>query len=139
MPTKREPVSLHGRLFGGDSMYEVLVRVAAHGSTAFNAHQIAEATGRHPSQVQRDLDRLTAIQILEPVASPGAAKPLRRRKTALAKAVLSLPKLIEDEIGEYERPTHGLKRPGEIHSDAKSASPRLGRSPNGASSVQRPR
>lgn len=104
MTKTRAPVSPHGRLFGGDSMYEVLRQVAARRRTPFNAHEIALATGRHPNQVLRDLDRLTAIGILEPVASSGAAKPLRCRKSALTRAVMSLPKLIADEIGEYERP-----------------------------------
>ena len=84
-------------------MYEVLRQIARQGNAAFNAHQIAQATGRHPSQVQRDLDRLTGIGVLEAVETPGAAKPLKRRKTRLASAVISLPALIAAEIGEYDR------------------------------------
>jgi hypothetical protein len=53
--------------------------------------------------VQRDLDRLVAIRVLDPAPARGAAKPLRRRKTRLARTVVSLPALIVDEIGERKR------------------------------------
>jgi len=103
MPRTRTPVSIHGRLFGGDSMYEVLVEVARLRRGQFHALEIAERIDRHPSQVQRDLARLTAIGVLEAIESRGAAQPLRRRSTRLARAVVSLPRLIESEVGGYTR------------------------------------
>ena len=103
MEKTREPVSPHGRLFGGDSMYEVLQEIAARASKEFNAHQIAQTVGRHPNQVQRDIDRLLLIGVLDPVPAEGAAKPFRRRKSKLARTVVSLPSLITDELGEYTR------------------------------------
>jgi hypothetical protein len=104
MTKPRAPISPHGRLFGGDSMYEVLAEVARRRRGSFNAHQIAQVVDRHPSQVQRDLDRLITIGVLEPVDTAGAAKPLRRRHTQLARTVVALPRLIENEIGSYPRP-----------------------------------
>lgn len=103
MKKTREPISAHGRLFGGDSMYEVLREIAARGSTEFNAHQIAQTVGRHPNQVQRDIDRLLLIGVLDPAPAKGAAKPFKRRKSKLARSVVSLPSLIADELGEYTR------------------------------------
>lgn len=97
------PVSAHGRLFGGDSMYEVLVEVARLRRRQFNAFEIAQRIDRQPSQVQRDLARLTAIGVVEEIESRGAAQPMRRRTTRLARSVVSLPRLIESEIGIYRR------------------------------------
>lgn len=85
-------------------MYEVIGEIALRGEVPFNAHEIAKAVSRHPGQVQRDLDRLVAIRVLEPVPARGAAKPLKLRKTRLTRAVMSLPALIVGEIGERERP-----------------------------------
>lgn len=84
-------------------MYEVVTEIARLGQKEFNAHQIALTIGRHPSQVQKDLDRLVAVGVLEVVPSRGAAKPLKRRKGKLARAVFSLPALIDSELGEYTR------------------------------------
>ena len=103
MTKTREPISLHGRLFGGDSMFQVLREVAARGANQFNAHEIAVKIERHPSQVQRDLDRLLAIGVLQVVPARGAAKPVKLGKSKLARAVVSLPSLITGELGEYER------------------------------------
>lgn len=103
----RTPVSVHGRLFGGDSMYEVLVEVARLRRRQFHAFEIAQSIERHPSQVQRDLARLTAIGVLEEIESRGAAQPMRRRSTHLARLVVSLPRLIESEIGVYTRADRG--------------------------------
>lgn len=103
MPRTRTPVSVHGRLFGGDSMYEVLVELARRRRRPFHAYEIAQQIDRHPSQVQRDLARLQAVGVVEEVATRGAAKPLRRTGTRLARAVVALPRLIESEIGVYSR------------------------------------
>lgn len=103
MARTRTPVSAHGRLFGGDSMYEVLVEVARLRRRQFHAFEVAQRIGRHPSQVQRDLARLTAIGVLEEIEAPGAAQPMRRRTTRLARVVVSLPRLVEAEIGVYTR------------------------------------
>jgi predicted transcriptional regulator len=84
-------------------MYEVLLEVAKRRRRSFNAHQIAHAIGRHPSQVQRDLDRLSAISVVEALPPAGAARPLRCRETRLARTVLSLPALISDELGSSGR------------------------------------
>lgn len=84
-------------------MYEVLAEVARRRRASFNAHQIAQAVDRHPTQVQRDLDRLITIGVLEPLNTAGAAKPLRRRSTQLARTVVALPRLIENEIGSHPR------------------------------------
>lgn len=84
-------------------MYEVLREIAARGSAEFNAHEIAQAVGRHPTQVQRDIDRLLLIGVLDPAPAQGAAKPLKRRRSKLARAVVSLPSLISDELGDYAR------------------------------------
>jgi hypothetical protein len=83
------------RLFGGDSMYEVLVEVARLRRRHFHAFEIAQRIDRHASQVQRDLARLTAIGVLEEIEARGAAQPMRRRSTRLARSVVSLPRLIE--------------------------------------------
>jgi predicted transcriptional regulator len=84
-------------------MYEVLAEIARRRRGSFNAHEIAQVVGRHPSQVQRDLDRLLTIGVLEPAPAQGAAKPLRPRRTQLARAVIALPLLIERELGNYPR------------------------------------
>jgi hypothetical protein len=103
MARTREPISRHGRLFGGDSMYEVLQAIAGLGSGEFNAHQIALTIGRHPSQVQKDIDRLVSIGVLDSVPGRGAAKPFKRCGGKLARTVFSLPALISTELGEYTR------------------------------------
>ncbi len=103
MARTRTPVSAHGRLFGGDSMYEVLAELARLRRSQFHAYEIAQRIDRHPSQVQGHLARLMAIGVLEEIEARGAAQPMRRKSTPLARSVVSLPGLIESEIGVYTR------------------------------------
>ncbi len=84
-------------------MYEVLAEVARLRRRQFHAYEIAQRIDRHPSQVQRDLARLASIGVLEKIEARGAAQPMRRKSARLARLIVSLPRLIEAEIGVYAR------------------------------------
>jgi predicted transcriptional regulator len=107
----RPQTSDHGKLFGGDSLYEVLAELAARRRATFSVTPtadrkvvaLAEAAQRTPAQIRREVRKLQSLGVLKEVE--------RRRKTELfavteseiSRTVLSLPKLLVAQLGAYRR------------------------------------
>jgi hypothetical protein len=99
----RGPVSRHGRLFGGDTLYEVLAEIA-RSTGPVRAVGLADAIGRTPKQTRDELAKLQEVGVLRPVGKDGKALLMGPGESALARAVLSLPRLLDEELGSYARP-----------------------------------
>lgn len=99
----REVVSDHALLFGDNSLYEVLFAIASRGSDAFHGASIARQVSRTDAQVHAEIGKLWRLGVLEEVITQGRARPWVARTQPLAQAVLSLPRLLEDELGAYSR------------------------------------
>jgi hypothetical protein len=102
----REPISQHARIFGGDSLYEVLAAVAKVKGT-FHGSALADELGRSPAQVQRELRKLLALGAIVEQKAPGMRRPMARANGKLARNLFSLPALIEARLGPYRLPREG--------------------------------
>ena len=107
----RPQTSAHGKLFGGNSLFEVLATLAAHRAKNFtlvpveddDVVALAETLGRTVTQTRRELRKLEAIGVIEEVE--------RRRKTAVyavadtevAERTLALPDALVALLGAYKR------------------------------------
>ena len=97
----RKPVSPHGRLFGGDTLYEVLAAVA-RSKRPISAVPLAGQLGRTAKQTRDELGKLVELGVLRPAGKDGKAQLLGPGRTPLARAVLRLPELLASELGPYE-------------------------------------
>lgn len=102
----REPLSQHARIFGGDSLYEVLAAIAK-AKGAFYGSALADELGRSPAQVQRELTKLLALGVVLEQQAAGMRRPMTRANTKLARNLFSLPTLIEARLGPYRPPDDG--------------------------------
>jgi predicted transcriptional regulator len=109
--TGRPQTSVHGKLFGGDSLCEVLATLAANRAKRFAVLRVeddevvalAEAIDRTVTQTRREVRKLEAIGVIEEVE--------RRRKTVVyavadsdvAERTLALPDALVARLGEYPR------------------------------------
>ena len=110
--TGRPQTSVHGKLFGGDSLFEVLATLAAHRERRFTVLPVedepdlvplAETIGRTVTQTRREVRKLEEVGVIEEVA--------RRRKTEIyavarndvAKRALALPDALVARLGDYKR------------------------------------
>ena len=99
----REVVSEHALLFGENSLYEVLFAIASRGGDPFHGASIARQVSRTDAQVQVEIGKLSRLGVLDAVSTRGRARPWVVKARPLAEAVLSLPRLLEDELGAYSR------------------------------------
>lgn len=107
----RPTTTPHGRLFGGDSLYEVLAELAARRGAKFSVTAtddeevvpLAETIRRTPAQTRREVRKLQEIGVLKKVE--------RRRKTEvyavtdepISENLVSLPELLVARLGPYQR------------------------------------
>jgi hypothetical protein len=98
----RKPVSPHGRLFGGDTLYEVLAAVA-RSKVPVGAVPLAEELGRTPKQTREELAKLLELGVVRIAGKSRKALLLEPDDNALANAVLMLPDLLEGRLGAYTR------------------------------------
>ena len=113
MKTGRPPTSRHGKLFGGDSLYEVLAALAANRGKRFSVLPmededkeivaLARAIGRTVTQTRREVRKLQTIGVLEEVDRRRKAEVYAVRDDALTDRVLSLPDLLVQRLGAYKR------------------------------------
>jgi hypothetical protein len=97
----RPPTSLHGRLFGGDTLYEVLAEIARSKKPTY-AVPLAAELGRTTKQTRDELAKLQQLHILDEIAREGKAHLLGPASNPLAKAILQLPQLLVAELGPYD-------------------------------------
>ena len=82
----RPPTSVHGKLFGGDSLFEVLTMLAANRAKKFTVLRVddteivalADAIGRTVTQTRREVRKLEAIGVLEEVERAAEDRGVRR-------------------------------------------------------------
>lgn len=102
----REPLSQHARIFGGDSLYEVLAAVAK-AKGVFHGSALADELGRSSASLQRELAKLLALGAIVEQMAPGMRRPMTRADTKLARNLFNLPTLIEARLGPYRPPGDG--------------------------------
>jgi hypothetical protein len=93
-------VSPHGRLFGGDTLYEVLAAVA-RSREPVGAVPLAEELGRTAKQTREELAKLRELGVVRVAGKSRKALLLEPDENALAQAVLALPDLLERHLGVY--------------------------------------
>ncbi len=99
MPRGRRPISARGRLFGSDVTFAVLVATSER-REPFRSVDLFEEIGATQETVSRELAKLASLNILEAVPEAGNDRelPYRRGRSALARQVRRLPRLIEAEL-----------------------------------------
>jgi hypothetical protein len=107
----RPQTSPHGKLFGGDSLYEVLAELAVHRGQRFSVTPVqdrkvialAETIRRTPTQTRNEVRKLQRMGVLEEVQRVRKAEVYAVSDDALAELVLSLPELLVERLGPYGR------------------------------------
>lgn len=99
----RRSVSTRGRLFGSDTAFEVLAAAQRRGDRPFTATDLAGEIDATHAAISRELAKLESLGVLEtaPRGRDERERPFRSGRSQLARRVLSLPRLIEqDALGE---------------------------------------
>ena len=111
MKPTRSQTSLHGKLFGGDSLYEVLAELAANRGSKFSVLPmqsssvvpLAERIGRTPTQTRNEVRKLQTVGVLEQVDRLRKTEVYAIAENDIADHVLSLPELLVERLGRYPR------------------------------------
>jgi len=111
MKPGRPQTSPHGKLFGGDSLYEVLAELAANRGKKFSVLPmqdrtvvpLAEMIGRTPTQTRKEVRKLQKVGVLEQVERLRKAEVYAIAENDIADHVLSLPELLVERLGRYPR------------------------------------
>lgn len=98
----RPTPSAHGRLFGGDTLFEVLHEIALERNGMY-AVPLSHKLGRTTKQTRDELAKLESIGVLVEVGREGKARLLAPSGSELADAALSLPELLIGQLGQYTR------------------------------------
>jgi hypothetical protein len=109
--TGRPPTSVHGKLFGGDSLFEVLVTLAANRGKKFTVLSVddkeivalADAIGRTVTQTRREVRKLEAIGVLEEVERRRKSEVYAIADNDVADQSLALPDALIAKLGKYKR------------------------------------
>lgn len=101
----RRPVTALGKLFGSDTLFEVLDAVAKRGPQSFTPSDLVPDVKATPAAIGTELAKLEGLGVLEqrPDAEDGRLRPYRAGGTKLADHVLKLPNLIRSEIEHRPR------------------------------------
>jgi CelD/BcsL family acetyltransferase involved in cellulose biosynthesis len=110
-PPGRPTTSSHGRLFGGDSLYEVLAELAAHRGAKFSVTATDDSTvlplaatiRRTARQTRKEVRKLQEIGVLEEVARQRKTEVFKITDDAISRNLLSLPELLIARLGAYQR------------------------------------
>lgn len=105
------PNSVHGKLFGGDSLFEVLATLAANRARRFtvlplqadDVIALAETIGRTPAQTRREVRKLQAVGVLEQVERLRKTEIYAVAENEVADRALALPEALIDRLGTYKR------------------------------------
>lgn len=109
--TGRPPTSVHGKLFGGDTLFEVLATLAANRARRFTVLPVdagdeialAETIGRTPAQTRREVRKLQAVGVLEQVERLRKTEIYAVAENEVADRTLALPGALIDRLGTYKR------------------------------------
>lgn len=109
MKPGRPQTSPHGKLFGGDSLYEVLAELAAHRGQRFSVLPmqdravvpLAKAIGRTPTQTRKEVRKLQSVGVLEQVERLRKAEVYAVAENEIADRLLALPDLLVKRLGHY--------------------------------------
>jgi hypothetical protein len=96
----RRSVSTRGRLFGSDTVFEVLSAARSRGTGSFTAADLAGEIDATHAAVAKELAKLVSLRVLEaaPPSGDSRERPFRAARTRLARQVLALPELIEQDV-----------------------------------------
>ena len=112
MTTGRPQTSVHGKLFGGDSLFEVLATLAANRAKLFTVLPLegddgvvplAKSIGRTVTQTRREVRKLEAIGVIEEVERRRKTEVYAVADTDVAKRTLALPDALIAKFGAYKR------------------------------------
>ncbi len=109
MKPGRPQTSPHGKLFGGDSLYEVLAELAAHRGQRFSVlpmHDsavipLAKRIGRTPTQTRKEIRKLQNVGVVEQVERLRKAEVYAVAENEIADRLLALPGLLVKRLGRY--------------------------------------
>jgi hypothetical protein len=112
MKSGRPQTSLHGKLFGGDSLYEVLAELAANRGAKFSVLPmddrsvipLAKAIRRTPVQTRKEVRKLQKVGVLDEVERRRRTEVYAVTESTISDKVLSLPGLLVAQLGVYRRP-----------------------------------
>jgi hypothetical protein len=107
----RPQTSPHGRLFGGDSLYEVLAELAKNRGKRFSVVPVqepdvvplAEAVGRTPKQTRGEIRKLQSVGVLAEVERVRKTEIYAVADGEITEQVLSLPAVLVKRLGPYRR------------------------------------
>jgi hypothetical protein len=96
----RRSVSTRGRLFGSDTVFEVLSAARKRGTRSFTAADLVGEIDATHAAIAKELAKLESLRVLQPAPRSGDSRerPYRRRNSRLARQVLALPALIERDL-----------------------------------------
>lgn len=106
----RTQTSQHGKLFGGDSLYEVLAELAANRGEKFSvlpvpddvAIPLATRIGRTPTQTRKEIRKLQGVGVLEEVERLRKSEVYAIAENEIADQLLALPELLVKRLGRYQ-------------------------------------
>lgn len=96
----RRSVSTRGRLFGSDTVYEVLSAARKRGRRSFTAADLVGEIDATHAAIAKELAKLQSLRVLEaaPPSGDSRERPFRAGNSQLARQVLALPALIERDV-----------------------------------------
>lgn len=110
--TGRPQTSVHGKLFGGDSLFEVLATLAANRAKKFTVLPVegdddmvplAKTIGRTLTQTRREVRKLESVGVIEEVERRGKTEVYAVAETEVAERTLALPDALVAQLGAYRR------------------------------------
>jgi hypothetical protein len=115
MKSGRPQTSPHGKLFGGDALYEVLAELAVNRGRKFSVLPMSEGAviplaktiGRTPAQTRKEVRKLQAVGVLEEVQRLRKAEIYAIAENEFAGHLLSIPDLLVERLGRYRRTNLG--------------------------------
>jgi hypothetical protein len=96
----RRSVSTRGRLFGSDTVFEVLTAARKRGRRSFTATDLVGEIDATHAAIAKELAKLQSLRVLEaaPPSGDSRERPFRAGGSRLARQVLALPELIERDL-----------------------------------------
>lgn len=101
----RPPTSLHGRLFGGDALYEVLAELARSRKNHFSTEMLATKVDRSLPQTRKEIRKLENVGAITLVRKKGKQEYFAAADNDIGDALFSLPPLLVRQLGPYRRRT----------------------------------
>jgi hypothetical protein len=112
MKSGRPQTSAHGKIFGGDTLYEVLAELAANPEAKFSVlpsadravRPLAKTIRRTPAQTRKEVRKLQNVGVLKEVERRRKTEVYAVTESAISEKLLSLPELLVARLGTYRQP-----------------------------------